>query len=46
MARHTKRTCTQPRTTAFTNDTTPRFDEEAAGLAWQRSLDFFAKHLR
>ena len=30
----------------FHNDTTPRFDEEAAGLAWQRSLDFFGKHLR
>ncbi len=30
----------------FHNDTTPRFDEEAAKLAWKRSLDFFAKHLR
>jgi len=30
----------------FNNDTTPRFDERAAGLAWQRSLDFFNRHLR
>lgn len=30
----------------FHNDTTPRFDEDAAKLAWQRSLDFFAKNLR
>jgi len=30
----------------FNNDTTPRFDERAASLAWQRSLDFFNRHLR
>ena len=30
----------------FNNDTTPRYDEKAAKLAWQRTLDFFAKHLR
>lgn len=30
----------------FNNDTTPRFDAEAAKLAWTRSLDFFAKHLK
>lgn len=30
----------------FHNDTTPRFDEEAAALAWKRSLEFFATHLR
>ena len=30
----------------FHNDTTPRYDETAAKLAWQRSLDFFNKHLR
>jgi carboxymethylenebutenolidase len=30
----------------FHNDTTPRYDEEAAKLAWQRTLDFFDKHLR
>lgn len=29
----------------FHNDTTPRYDEDAAKLAWQRTLDFFAKHL-
>lgn len=29
----------------FHNDTTPRYDEEAAKLAWQRTLDFFAEHL-
>ncbi|HXV77559.1 MAG TPA: dienelactone hydrolase family protein [Candidatus Polarisedimenticolaceae bacterium] len=30
----------------FNNDTTPRFDEEAAGLAWRRTLEFFDKYLR
>ena len=30
----------------FHNDTTPRYDEEAAKLAWQRTLDFFNKHLK
>ncbi|MCB1626187.1 MAG: dienelactone hydrolase family protein [Xanthomonadales bacterium] len=30
----------------FNNDTTPRFDEAAAAKAWQRTLDFFAHHLR
>ena len=30
----------------FHNDTTPRYDEAAAKLAWQRSLDFFNKYLR
>jgi len=30
----------------FNNDTTPRYDEPAAHLAWQRTLDFFNKHLR
>ena len=30
----------------FHNDTTPRYDEEAAKLAWTRTLDFFKKHLR
>lgn len=29
----------------FHNDTTPRYDEEAAELAWQRTLDFFAMKL-
>ena len=29
----------------FHNDTTPRYDEEAATLAWQRTIDFFKKHL-
>ncbi|MGI9236961.1 MAG: dienelactone hydrolase family protein [Woeseiaceae bacterium] len=29
----------------FHNDTTPRYDEQAATLAWQRTLEFFAKHL-
>lgn len=29
----------------FNNDTTPRFDEAAARLAWQRTVDFFKKHL-
>tara|TARA_B100001250_G_scaffold414571_1_gene454033 strand:+ start:23324 stop:24211 length:888 start_codon:yes stop_codon:yes gene_type:complete len=30
----------------FNNDTTPRYDENSANLAWQRSLDFFDSHLR
>lgn len=30
----------------FNNDTTPRFDEKAAALAWTRTVDFFNKHLR
>jgi carboxymethylenebutenolidase len=30
----------------FNNDTTPRYDEAAAKLAWQRSVDFFNQNLR
>ena len=30
----------------FHNDTTPRYDEAAAKLAWQRTLEFFERHLR
>lgn len=30
----------------FHNDTTPRYDEEAAKLAWRRSLAFFDRHLK
>jgi carboxymethylenebutenolidase len=30
----------------FHNDTTPRYDEAAAKLAWQRTLDFFDNYLR
>jgi carboxymethylenebutenolidase len=29
----------------FHNDTTPRYDEDAAKLAWQRSVEFFKEHL-
>lgn len=29
----------------FHNDTTPRYDEAAAQLAWQRTVDFFSRHL-
>lgn len=29
----------------FHNDTTPRYDEKAAELAWKRTLEFFGKHL-
>ena len=29
----------------FHNDTTPRFDEAAARLSWQRTLDHFKRHL-
>jgi carboxymethylenebutenolidase len=31
---------------AFLNDTTPRYDEAAAKLAWQRTVDFFNQNLR
>lgn len=30
----------------FHNDTTPRYDEKAAKLAWKRTVDFFNDHLR
>jgi carboxymethylenebutenolidase len=30
----------------FNNDTTPRYDQAAAKLAWQRTIEFFNKHLR
>ena len=29
----------------FNNDTTPRYDEAAAKLSWQRTMDFFRNHL-
>lgn len=29
----------------FHNNSTPRYDEQAAELAWQRTIDFFRKHL-
>jgi carboxymethylenebutenolidase len=30
----------------FHNDTTPRYDEAAAKLAWQRTLDWLSKYLK
>ena len=30
----------------FHNDTTPRYDKEAAELAWKRTVDFFKKNLK
>ena len=30
----------------FNNDTTPRYDADAAKLAWQRTIEFFNKNLR
>jgi carboxymethylenebutenolidase len=30
----------------FNNDTTPRYDEAAAKLAWSRTVEFFNKHLQ
>jgi carboxymethylenebutenolidase len=30
----------------FHNDTTPRYDEEAAKLAWKRTIEFFDAHLK
>ena len=29
----------------FHNDTTPRYDREAAELAWQRTVEHFKQHL-
>lgn len=29
----------------FHNDTTPRYDEAAAKLAWERSINWFRRHL-
>jgi carboxymethylenebutenolidase len=30
----------------FNNDTGARYDEPAAKLSWQRTMDFFEKYLR
>lgn len=30
----------------FHNDTTPRYDQPAAELAWKRTIEFFNKHLK
>ena len=30
----------------FHNNTTPRYDEKAADLSWQRTIDFFKEHLK
>jgi carboxymethylenebutenolidase len=30
----------------FNNDTTPRFDKDAAALAWKRTIEFFQKNLK
>jgi carboxymethylenebutenolidase len=30
----------------FHNDTTPRYDAEAAKLAWERTVEFFKKNLK
>jgi carboxymethylenebutenolidase len=30
----------------FNNDTTPRFDKDAAKLAWERTMSFFDKHVK
>ena len=30
----------------FHNDTTPRYDEDAAELSWKRTVAFFDKHLK
>jgi carboxymethylenebutenolidase len=29
----------------FHNDTTPRYDDAAATLAWSRTLDWFSRHI-
>ena len=33
------------RTTVFHNNTTPRYNDAAADLAWARTLTFFRTHL-
>lgn len=30
----------------FHNNTTPRYNEEAAMLSWQRTIDFLNEHLK
>jgi carboxymethylenebutenolidase len=30
----------------FHNDTTPRYDREAAELAWERTIEFFKENLK
>jgi len=30
----------------FNNDTTPRYDKDAATLAWQRTIEFSKKNLK
>jgi carboxymethylenebutenolidase len=30
----------------FHNDTTPRYNEAAAKLAWKRTIEFFDEHLK
>jgi carboxymethylenebutenolidase len=30
----------------FHNDTTPRYSEKDAKLAWSRTVEFFKKHLK
>jgi carboxymethylenebutenolidase len=30
----------------FNNDTTPRYDKDAAAVAWKRTMEFFKKHLK
>jgi carboxymethylenebutenolidase len=29
----------------FNNDTTPRYDAEAAAVAWERTISFLKRHL-
>jgi carboxymethylenebutenolidase len=45
-ARHASRYVCAGANHGFHNDTTPRYDEPAAKLAWQRTLDWFNKYLR
>ena len=42
----TKSSHTRAIITAFVGDTTPSYEAEAAKLAWERNLDFFAKNLQ
>jgi len=30
----------------FNNDTTPRYDEKSAKLAWERTMAHFARHVK
>ena len=46
LARPAKAAGKLPAIVVIHNDTTPRYDEAAAKLSWQRTVDFFNKNVR